>query len=88
MAKELTWRKAVEKILTDAPGAVHYKDITDKIIEDGLRTNLGATPAATVSALLTTAIKNEGGQCPFQKVGKDLYIWKKKAGMGVSTSVR
>ncbi|MFH0822105.1 MAG: winged helix-turn-helix domain-containing protein [Pseudomonadota bacterium] len=81
MLKELTWRKAVEKVLTDAPGAVHYKDITDKIMVDGLRTSLGATPAATVSALLATAIKNEAGECPFQKVGKGLYIWKKKTGI-------
>jgi hypothetical protein len=81
MPKELTWRKAIEKVLIEAPGAVHYKDITDKIIEDGLRTSLGATPAATVSAYLTTAIKNEGGECPFQKVGRGLYIWKKKAGI-------
>lgn len=81
MPKELTWRKAIEKILNDAPGAVHYKDITDKIVEDGLRTSLGATPAATVSALLATAIKKEGPDCPFQKVGKGLYIWKKKAGI-------
>jgi hypothetical protein len=81
MPKELTWRKAIEKVLSEAPGAVHYKDITDKIIEDGLRTSLGATPAATVSAHLTTAIKSEGGDCPFQKVGRGLYIWKKKAGI-------
>jgi hypothetical protein len=81
MPKELTWRKAIEKVLSEAPGAVHYKDITDKIIEDGLRTSLGATPAATVSAHLTTAIKNEASDCPFQKVGRGLYIWKKKAGI-------
>lgn len=81
MPKELPWRKAIEKVLSEAPGAIHYRDITDKIIEDGLRVNLGATPAASVSSSLTTAIKNEGGKCPFQKVGRGLYIWKKKAGI-------
>jgi hypothetical protein len=81
MPKELTWRKAIEKVLSEAPGAIHYKDLTDKIIEDGLRTSLGATPAATVSAYLTTGIKKEGVDCPWQKVGKGLYIWKKKAGI-------
>jgi len=85
MAKELTWRKAIEKALSEAPGAVHYKDLADKIIEDGLKTTLGATPAMTVSAGLTTAINKEGGKCPFQKVGKGLYIWKKKAGITQST---
>ncbi len=81
MARQLTWRKAIEKVLSEASGAMHYKDLTDKIIEAGLRTELGATPAATVSAHLTTAIKNEGGRCPWQKIGRGLYVWKAKAGI-------
>jgi hypothetical protein len=76
MPNELTWRKAIEKVLSAAPGAVHYRDITDTIIERGYRTSLGATPAATVSAQITTAVKREGSSAPFQKVGKGLYIWK------------
>ena len=80
MAKQLTWRRAIEKVLSESPGAVHYRDLTGKIIEDAVRTSLGATPAATVSAYLATAIKQEGTDCPWQKVGKGLYIWKKKAG--------
>jgi hypothetical protein len=81
MVKELTWRKAIEKILSEAPGAMHYKDLTDKIIQDGLRTSLGATPKATVYAQLHTPIKNEGDNCPFQKIGPGLFIWKAKAGI-------
>jgi len=81
MLKEMTWRKAIEKVLSEASGAVHYRDLTEKIIADGLRSNLGATPASTVSAHLTTVIKNEGDDCPFQKIGRGLYIWKKKAGI-------
>jgi len=81
MPKQLTWRKAIEKVLSEASGAVHYKDLTDQIIEDGLRADLGATPAATVSAQLTTALKNEGVNCPWQKIGRGLYIWKTKAGV-------
>jgi hypothetical protein len=81
MAKELTWRKAIEKVLSEAPGAMHYKDITERIIQAGLRSSLGATPAATVYTQLLTPIKNEGGQCPFQKIGKGLFIWKAKAGI-------
>ncbi|MHC1698985.1 MAG: HTH domain-containing protein [Geobacteraceae bacterium] len=76
MPKEMTWRKAIEKILSEASGAMHYKDLTDKIIEDGLRVSLGATPTRTVNAHLTTAIKNERDNCPFQKAGKGLFIWK------------
>jgi hypothetical protein len=80
MSKEMPWRKAIEKALSAAPGAIHYRDLTEKIIADGLRTSLGATPASTVNAYLTTAIKDEGDACPFQKVGKGLYIWKKQGG--------
>jgi HB1, ASXL, restriction endonuclease HTH domain len=60
---------------------MHYQGVTEKIIQDGLRSSLGATPAATVSAVMTTAIKNEGDKCPFQKVGRGLYVWKAKAGI-------
>lgn len=81
MAKELTWRKAIEKVLSEAPGAMHYKDITEKIIEDELRTSLGATPAATVSMNLSTGILNEGDECPFQRIGRGLFVWKAKAGI-------
>lgn len=81
MPKDLTWRKAIEKVLSEAPGAMHYRDITDKIIEQGLRSSLGATPAASVSYELTTTIKRDGDRCPWQKVGRGLYIWKQKAGI-------
>ena len=77
--KEMTWRKAVEKVLYEASGALDYKDIAEKIKSDGLRSSLGATPTATVSAILTTAIKDEGKDCPFQRIDRGLYIWKKNA---------
>lgn len=81
MAQELTWRKAIEKVLSEAQGVMHTKDITEKIIQDGLRTSLGATPGATVGSQLVTAIHKEGDGCPFQKVGPGLYVWKAKAGI-------
>lgn len=76
--KELTWRKAIEKVLQEADGAVHYKDIAEKIVSDGLRHNVGATPAATVSANLTSSIIKDGESAPFQKVGRGEYILKEK----------
>jgi hypothetical protein len=80
MAKELTWRKAIEKVLSEASGAVHYKDLTEKIIADGLRSNLGATPRRTVSMYLTVAIKREGEACPWQKIGGGLYHMEAEGG--------
>src|SRR5438128_11503077 len=79
MPKELTWRKAIEKVLSEAPGVMHYKDITDKIIEDGLRSSLGATPPATVSSVLCMALNEDGDHCPFQRIDRGLFIWKAKA---------
>src|ERR1700675_1715051 len=87
MPKELTWRKAIEKVLSEAPGAMHYKDITEKIIQDGLRSSLGATPASTVVSVAITAIKNEGEKCPFQKIGRGLFVWKVKAGITQKPSI-
>jgi hypothetical protein len=43
MAKELTWREAIDRILGAATTPLHYKDITDRIIADNLRVRLGAT---------------------------------------------
>jgi hypothetical protein len=74
VTKELTWRKAIEKVLQNANGAMHYKDIAEKIVSEGLRQNVGATPPATVSANLTTSIANDGEKSPFQKVGRGEYI--------------
>ena len=40
MAQQLTWRKAIETVLSETPGAIHYTDLSDKIIEKKLRTSL------------------------------------------------
>jgi hypothetical protein len=72
MAK-LTWRKAVEKVLAESGGAMHYKDIAEQIVADGLRQSVGATPADTVSATLTTSINKNGEKSPFMKVGRGEY---------------
>jgi hypothetical protein len=40
MAKELTWREAIDKVLSVSATPLHYKDIADKIVADGLRTSV------------------------------------------------
>lgn len=79
---ELTWREAIEKVLSEAPGAMHLSEITEKISQDGLRTNLGARPYRTVWVVAHEAIKRD--DCPFQKIGagQDSYfIWKANDGI-------
>jgi hypothetical protein len=60
MAKEMTWRKAIDKVLGSSPTPLHYNDIAERIISEGLRKNPGATPAATVSAQISASIKHDG----------------------------
>jgi hypothetical protein len=70
---ELTWQKAIQKVLAASPGPLHYKEITERILADGLRRNLGATPVATVSAQITQSIKKEGSDSPYIRVAKGTY---------------
>ena len=74
MAKEMTWKDAIADVLKQAGASMHYKDIAEQIVSLGLRTKIGATPAATVSAQLTSSIKEHGDESPFLKVGKGEYV--------------
>ena len=64
---------------------LHYKEITEKIISDELRTGLGATPAATVSAEITASIKKHGDDSPYVRVAKGTFTLAKKTAVGPST---
>ena len=77
MPTELTWRKAIDKVLAGSATALHYNDITQRIIADGLRQNLGATPAATVNAQISSSIKKEGSQSPYVRVAKGTFALAK-----------
>ena len=60
MPDELTWKKAIDKVLGSSPTPLHYNEITERIISEGLRKSLGATPAATVNAQISASIKHDG----------------------------
>ncbi|MGB0580689.1 MAG: HTH domain-containing protein [Limisphaerales bacterium] len=79
MARELTWKKAIDKVLAASPEPLHYKEITENIISDGLRTSLGATPAATVNAQISASIKKQGDESPYVRVAKGTFTLAKKA---------
>jgi hypothetical protein len=72
MAKELTWRDAIDTVLGAAATPLHYREITDRIIGDKLRTNLGATPTATVNAQISASIKHDKPS-PYMRVGKGIF---------------
>jgi hypothetical protein len=73
MVAELTWRKAIEKVLGSSPTPLHYKEITEQIISEGLRRSIGATPAATVNAQISNSIKREGESSPYIRVAKGTF---------------
>jgi hypothetical protein len=73
MPPEMTWRKAIDKVLGSSPTPLHYNQITERIISEGLRKNLGATPASTVNAQITASIKHDGDSSPYIRVGKGTF---------------
>jgi hypothetical protein len=77
MAKELTWREAIDKVLGSTTTPLHYKEIAEKIISDGLRKSLGATPAATVNAQISSSIKHDNAS-PYIRVGKGTFTLANK----------
>ena len=79
MPKELTWRKAIDKILAASPSPLHYNEITEQIISEGLRMTVGATPAATVNAQISASIKHDGENSPYIRVSKGTFTLKNRA---------
>jgi len=70
---DLSWREAIIQVLQKSTEPKHYADIAEEIAELGLRTDLGATPAATVSAQISLSLKNDGDDSPFQRVTRAYY---------------
>lgn len=83
MPIELTWRKAIDKVLRSSSTPLHYNEITERIISEGLRKSLGATPAATVNAQISTSIKHDGASSPYVRVSKGTFAMRSGAS-GVS----
>lgn len=56
---EMSWHEAILKVLRESKEPMHYSDIAQAIIDNGYRQNVGATPAATVAANLSTKLKSK-----------------------------
>jgi hypothetical protein len=70
---ELGWREAITQVLRGTPEPMHYASIAEAIAEQRLRSEFGATPAASVNSIISVSIQNEGEQSPFMRVGRGLY---------------
>ncbi|MCG3129006.1 MAG: hypothetical protein CHACPFDD_03902 [Phycisphaerae bacterium] len=73
MADEFTWHQAIQHVLKSAAQPLHYTEITQRILAEGLRLTMGATPAATVAAQISDSIKKLGSKSPYVRVGKGIY---------------
>jgi len=73
MAKELTWKKAIDRVLSDHGKPMHYTEIAEEIITQRLRKNLGATPAATVNAQMARSVKHDGENSRYIRVEKGVF---------------
>jgi hypothetical protein len=83
--QELTWPKAIMKVLSASTTPMHYREITDRIIAQSLRSSLGATPAATVNAQLANSIKHQGGASPYIRVAKGVFALRSAVPYNIST---
>lgn len=70
---DLSWKDSIIEVLREAAEPLDYTEITDRIVERGLKTEFGATPARTVSSTITVSMRDEGGRSPFVKVGRGTY---------------
>lgn len=71
-SNKMTWKDAIIYVMQNNKSngecqPMHYRDITDSIIEQQLRDSIGKTPADTVSAQLTT------NKDLFESLGNGIY---------------
>ncbi|MEZ6142420.1 MAG: HTH domain-containing protein [Zavarzinella sp.] len=85
MSTDMTWRKAIEKVLNGSSTPLHYNEITERIISAGLRKNLGATPARSVNAEISTSMKREGNSSPFIRISKGTFSLRPEAVEWIAT---
>lgn len=68
---KIGWRKAIKKVLNEAGKPLHYRKITEIILDQGLA-KAGATPANTVAAMLSMAVKDPDN--PIEKFSRGVYF--------------
>ena len=70
---------AVLAILSKAEGPLHYKEITRRIVDEGLWKPGGKTPAATVNSQIAVNIKKKGESSKFIRVGEGTFYLRAKS---------
>ena len=68
---------AVEVVLAEAGEPLGYREITRRILEQGLWQTEGLTPEATINARLGTDIKDLGAGSRFQRTAPGVFALRK-----------
>ena len=75
----LTFKYAAIKVLKDAGKPMHYKEITSKIMEQGLVLTTGETPECTLIKVICENIKRDGNRSFFVRNDDGTYDLNPKA---------
>lgn len=75
----MKWIDAIKRVLFEEGQKMHYTDISERVIEKGYRTKVGASPSATAISTITTDITKNGDSSPFLWVAPGEYYLKPEA---------
>ncbi|MBS1723123.1 MAG: hypothetical protein JSS66_09250 [Armatimonadetes bacterium] len=84
---ELTWVQAIEKVIRDRGEPMHYMDVTEAIVTQGLRESLGATPSYTVAAQFSQDLKL-GDRARFARFSTGVYGLREWLGENPTVAVQ
>lgn len=65
--------EAIEHVLREEGGPLHYKEITERLLKRGLWTSEGKTPEATINSRLALDIQNRGGESRFVRTAPGVF---------------
>lgn len=78
---ELSWEEAILRVLQDRKEPMHYTEIAEAIVEQGLRTQYGATPATSVATTITRSFQVAKEKSPFIRVERGRYALRRAEGV-------
>lgn len=73
MSLELSWRDAAVRVLGAASQPLHYTEIASRILDEGLKSTVGPTPANSLNAALGLSINQNGATSPFVRHERGVY---------------
>ncbi len=76
MSEQMGWREAIVDVLGSHTEAMHYTEIADEIIDRGLKTTVGATPANSVNVIISNSLRDDGLDSPFDRTARGYYRLK------------